>query len=92
MGMDPDGAVDFLIGLGDFPDLVEPADAGRDRDHPADPCPLRPRHDLVPFLGEVREIQMAVTVDQHRTQFPGSSTNRGNTPCGGCRGVADASA
>ena len=55
MGMDPDSAVDFLISLGDFPDLVELADAGRDSDHPADPCPLRPSHDLVPFLGEVRK-------------------------------------
>src|SRR5688500_11324382 len=79
MGMAPDGAVDFLEGLSDFTHLVEPPGAGPDRHHPADPCPLRSCHHFIPLLGEIREVQMAVTVDQHRAQFLASSPKRWNT-------------
>ena len=56
--------------LGDREQLGLPAHAGRDRHDPADAGRPGARDDGVELVGEVREIEMAVAVDQHRGSGP----------------------
>ena len=51
--------------LGDGQDRVVPADPGRNRHHAADAGRPRARDDGVELVGEVREIEMAMAVDEH---------------------------
>ena len=52
--------------LGDGQHLGVLAHARRYRDHAADARVARPRHDRVDLAGEIRKIQVAMAVHQHR--------------------------
>src|SRR5579883_3622895 len=89
--MRPDRAPYVGIGCCDrahFEELVEPR---ADRQHRADPGASGPCDDRVALGREVREIEMAVAVDQHlRGPQPSAaasvSTKRGKIPCGAGNG------
>src|ERR1700733_8092520 len=67
MRMDADRAPDVGIAFGDRAHTVELGDLGADGDHRADPGGAGPGDDRVALLGEIREIQMAMAVDElHR--------------------------
>ena len=53
--------------LGDGEQLGVPLHPRRDRDHAADAGRARARDDGVELVGEVRKIEMAMAVDQHRS-------------------------
>ncbi len=58
-------AVDVVVGLGDREQLGQVLDARRDGDHHADAGPPRARQKTGAVLGELREIEVAVMVDEH---------------------------
>ena len=58
--------------LGDRQHARKGIEPGRDGDHAPDPGGLGARHHLIEFGREIREIQMAMAVDQH--QAAGSTT------------------
>ena len=65
MRMGADRTEHVVESLGDRQQVRQPAHPGRDRHHPPDAgCP-RARHDAVEIGGEVREIEVAMAVDQH---------------------------
>ena len=64
--MGADRAVHIGKSLGDRQYAGKALHAGRDRDHARQSGGAAARHDRVKLAGEVRKIQMAVTVDQHR--------------------------
>ena len=52
--------------LGNGEHLIVPPDPRRDRYDAADAGVARPGDYRIEFIGEVREVQMAMAVDQHR--------------------------
>ena len=74
MRMRADGEIDALVALGDFGGLHRLLDPRADRDHPFDPGGARPLDDGVEFAGEVREIEMAMTVDERHCAAASGST------------------
>jgi hypothetical protein len=63
--MGADGAENFAEFFSDRKDLFEALHARRDRDHPLDARRLGARDDIGALLGEIGEVEMAMTVDQH---------------------------
>ena len=66
MRMGPDRAPDPVMRLGDRPHRRELVEAGADRQHRADPGGAGARDHRVALGGEIRKIEMAMAVDQHR--------------------------
>ena len=65
MRMGADRAIDVVVFVGDREQPTQPAHPRRDRDHAADPGLGRPRDDGVEIGRKIREIQMAMAVDEH---------------------------
>ncbi len=61
--MGSDGAVYAVIGLSDFFNLLELADASTDGDHQLDASLVGALDDLVAFFCEIRKIQMTMTIN-----------------------------
>ena len=68
MRMGADRAIDVGKPLRDREQRAEPPHPRRDRDDAPDAGGGGARHDAVEIVGEIREIEMAVAVDQHRVQ------------------------
>ena len=64
--MGADRAIDFRIFLRDREQCIEPLHPRRDRDDTPDAGRLGPRDNAVEVVGKVREIEMAMAVDEHR--------------------------
>ena len=64
--MGADRAIDVWKPLGDRKELTEAPHPSRDGDDAPDSCSRRPGHDALEIIGEVRKIQVAVAIDQHR--------------------------
>ena len=64
--MGADRAEHIVMGLDQAAQLVELADPRRDRHHQADPCRPGAVEQAVKIGAELRKIEMAVAVDQHR--------------------------
>lgn len=65
MRMSANRAVDLIMCLGDAEHLVEAVDPRGDGEHQAHPRSLRPGEHGLALRGEIREIEMAVAIDQH---------------------------
>ena len=63
-----DRAEHVVVRLGDPEQPVEAADAGRDRHQHPHARRLGARNHPVEIIGEVREVEMAVVIDEHRDQ------------------------
>ena len=72
--MRADGAVDGVELLCDRKDFRKTPDTRRDRHHAADPSRQGAGDDGRPLLCEIRKVEMAVTVDQHKMFASGCST------------------
>ena len=86
--MGADRAPDRVVALGDRADLREMVEPGSDRQHRRDPGGARPGDDRRALRREIREVEMAMAVDQHRApalaavHAAGASTKRGKMPSG----------
>src|SRR6185312_4766994 len=69
MRMGPDRAEHLWVFLCNRSELRQSLHPGRDRDDTPDPSRPRPLHHRVQLGREIREIEMAVAVDQHRQDF-----------------------
>jgi hypothetical protein len=74
--MRPDRAEDLRKPFCDGKYLRMPLHSGRNRDHAPDSGRPGARNNPVKLGGEIREIEMAVTVDEHRS---GNGLVRNNT-------------
>ena len=66
--MRADRAIDLVMRLGDRQHAGEALHPRRDRHHAADACSDRARDHRIALLGEVREIEMAMAVDEQPFQ------------------------
>src|SRR3984893_16710281 len=91
MRMCPNRAKDFLIGFGEQADRTKSFRAGRNGDHPLEPGGAGAFDHGIALGGEIRKIEMAMTVDQHARPLgskPSSaSMYRGKTGSGGGKSV-----
>ena len=62
--MRADGTEDIGVRIGNLQQPVEAADAGGDGDHQPDAGRLGPGNDAVELIGKVREVEMAMVVDE----------------------------
>src|SRR5260370_39664369 len=69
------------MALGDRPHTLELIEPRADSQHARDARRPGTRQHACLVTGELREVEMAVAVDQHQAAL-GVSTNRGKTPCG----------
>src|SRR5690606_33267377 len=88
MWMHPDRAVDLAVRLRDRQHLRERLEAGADGLHEPDAGRTRPGEHRVALLGEPREIEMAVAIDQHRPSRRQSAGTRRTARAAACRGAA----
>ena len=65
VGMGTDGTIDVRKPLGDRKQRAKPPHPRRDGDDAPDAGGRGARDDAVEVVGEIREIEMAVAVDQH---------------------------
>src|SRR5690554_4918697 len=85
MRMDADRAVNMREALGHRPHPVKLAHLRADGEHQPDACLMRTRNHLLDLRPEIREVKMAMAVNEHRQRHDcdaSVSTKRGNTPCG----------
>ena len=81
--MNANATVNVAVLFRDRPHRIEFRELSADRDHRAHTGVLSARQHAVEILGEVRKIQMTMTVDQHQAALSASaSVKRGNTPSG----------
>jgi len=74
MRMGADRAIDVRKPRRDLEQALQPTHAGRDRDDAADAGGLGTGNNPVEVAGEVREVEMAVAVDQHHAGSSFGST------------------
>src|SRR6185437_16606407 len=67
MRMRAERAIDVGKTLGDRQHPIKPPHACRDRDHARQARRACARHDRLKLVGKIRKIEMAMTVDQHRS-------------------------
>ena len=75
--MRADRAPDIVIGFGDRPHRRELVEPGADRQHRADAGGARPGDHRIALGGEIREIEMAMAVDEHRRAAAASAGEAG---------------
>ena len=68
--MNADGAINVFVGLGDRPDPVELGQPGADGHHMPDAGGFGALEHGRQLFGEVRIVQMAVAVDEHKAPYP----------------------
>ena len=73
MRMNADGAINVVVGLGDRLDPVELGQPGADGHHMPDAGGLGALEHGRQFFGEVRIVQMAMAVDEHKAPYPASA-------------------
>src|SRR5580704_4093232 len=91
MRMCPHRAKDVLVGFGDAADRTKSFRAGRNGDHPLEAGGAGAFDHGIALGGEIRKIEVAMTVDQHARPLGSKSSSasmyRGKTGSGGGKSV-----